>query len=433
MTTKIAFTNSPSRTAVRGPGEIQGSFMIESIIEHVAAVTSVPAQVIRERNFYSDAEDKKDLLVTPNKVPITNYTVPMMWRKLKASAKIDERFASVDAFNKENRWKKRGLAMTTVRYNVAVFQKAALVNIYGDGTILITQGASEMGQGLYIKVAQMASYSLGKLLGEPVDLKLIKFADTDTHVIPNMAFTGASTGSEGACVAVSRACETILERLKPILEGLRKKKEDKKEDQKLTWQEIIADAKGQNIDLSAQAQFAGRFSGDDSLMYNNFGVAASEVEVDAITGEVEILRSDIVYDCGRSLNPAVDIGQAEGAFMHGVSNFLREKIVLSEDKKDKGRPISATTWKYKIAGVKDVPKIFNVEFIENKEFKKGVLSSKASGEPPLVLATSVFMAVRYAISSARRDAGLDPVYQLDCPATPEDIARACGGAPVSLE
>jgi len=426
MTTKVAWTNSPARTAMRAPGEIQGSYMIESIIEHVSAITGVPSQLIRERNMYSDAPEKKDLLVTPNKTPIQFYTVPKMWKKLKESAEVDKRFKAADEFNKQNRWKKRGLAMTPVRYFVAAFQKAALMNIYGDGTILITQGGAEMGQGLYVKVAQMAAWGLGRLLGEPLDLKLIKFADTDSNVIPNMSFTGYSTGSEGAAVAVQRCCDIFLERLKPVLEGVRKAKEEKKDDSKISWQDVVGAAKGQNIDLSAQAQFAG--AGEDSLMYTNFGVAVSELDVDVITGEVELLRTDMIYDCGRSLNPAIDVGQAEGAFIMGVSNFLREKIVISSGGADHGRPISATTWKYKIAGVKDVPKVFNVEFLENKEFKKGVLSSKASGEPPLVLATSVLMAVRYAISAARKDAGLDPVYQLDCPATPEDIARACGGS-----
>jgi len=155
-------------------------------------------------------------------------------------------------------------------------------------------------------------------------------------------------------------------------------------------------------------------------------VGASEVEVDILTGEVNILRTDIIYDCGKSLNPCVDIGQAEGAFMMGVGCMLREKVVFQKEGKDKGKLISEGTWKYKITAFKDVPKIFNVSFHENSTFTKGILSSKASGEPPLVLAITVLLAVRYAIRSARVDAGLPQWFTLDSPATPEDIVRAAG-------
>jgi xanthine dehydrogenase molybdopterin-binding subunit B len=327
--------------------------------------------------------------------------------------------------------------MTTCRQDAFVLQKGALVNIYGDGTVVVNQGGIEMGQGLHLKVAQAACYGLGRLLGKALDIKLIKLPWTDSHVIPNAAATAASTGSEGACEAVIRACAILVERLKPIVAICKKAKADAKksegkeskaEEENVTWQEVITKAKADSVDLSAQAQYAGRRSGEDSIIYPNFGVAATEVEIDVLTGEVELLRTDILYDCGQSLNPATDIAQAEGGFIMGASGYLREKIVLSESKEDYGRPISATTWKFKTAGVKDVPKILNVELFENKDFKKGIMSSKSAGEAPLILATSALMAVRYAVSSARRDAGLSSVFQLDSPATPEEISTLCGAS-----
>jgi len=310
---------------------------------------------------------------------------------------------------------------------VMIWNKSALVNVYSDGTIIINQSGSEMGQGLFVKVAQCAVSTLGKLVGKSLDLSLVKFNETDSHVVPNAFFTGGSTGSEGVAMAVIRACDILIGRLKPVLEGLeKKKKDDGKDGEHITWQEIIGAARGQNIDLSAEASYAGNISGEDALRYNNYGVAASEVELDVLTGEVELTRTDMLYDCGKSLNPAVDIGQAEGGFLMGVGNYLREKITLSSEKKTYGKLLSEGTWKYKIPGIKDCPKVFNVEFFENKEFDKGVLSSKSSGEPPLILATSVLMAVRYAVCSARRDAKLSEWFRLDVPATPEDIAAACG-------
>jgi len=348
-----------------------------------------------------------------------------MWKQLKAKHKIDARYAEIEKFNTENRWRKRGLAMVPVRYGVMVFNKSALVNIYSDGTIIITQAGSEMGQGLYVKVAQVAAATLGKIIGKPLDLDMIRFSETDSNVVPNAAFTGGSTGSEGVATAVQRACNILLERLKPIHEIL-----DNKDG--VAWQELIGAARGANVDLSAEAQFGGNVSGEDSLLYNNYGVAASEIALDVLTGEVELVRTDMMYDCGKSLNPAIDIGQAEGAYLMGVGNYLREKIMVSEEKKSYGKLISDGTWKYKIPGIKDVPKIFNVEFLENKEFDKGFLSSKASGEPPLVLATSALMAVRHAIRSARRDAKLSDHFRLDVPATPEVIIEACGTTPEQL-
>jgi len=432
MKTQVAFTNLPTRTAVRAPGEIQGSFMVETIIEHVSALSGVPSQLIRERTLFSDDEKKKDLLFTASKTPITHYTVPKMWAELKSKAQIEARFKEVDQFNAQNRWKKRGLAMTPVRYSVHVFQKNALVNVYTDGSVLITQGGSEMGQGLFVKVQQVASAHFGQLLGKPLPLDLIRFSDTDTSVVPNAIFTGGSTGSEAVCVAVMRCIQTLNERLKPVLEKLEKKRNEKKEEKELTWQDLIKAARAETIDLSAEAQYAGRFAGGeeaDDLSYDNFAVGASEVEVDILTGEVNILRADIMYDCGKSLNPCVDIGQAEGAFMMGVGCMLREKVVFQKEGKDKGKLVTDGTWKYKITAFKDVPKVFNVSFHENPNFTKGILSSKSSGEPPLVLAVTVLLGVRYAVRSARADAGLPQWFVLDSPATPEDIVRAAGVEP----
>jgi len=219
-----------------------------------------------------------------------------------------------------------------------------------------------------------------------------------------------------------------VERLKPVLAGLREKNDEKvkkgdkdaKADKVFSWEEICGNAAGQGINLSTVNQFNG--SGDDNIRYQNYGVCVSEVEIDVITGETEVLGSDLVYDCGKSLNPAVDVGQIEGGFVMGLGFFTCEEMAYDKE----GKLVSNGTWEYKPPLAKNIPINFNVSLLKNAPFDKGIMNSKASGEPPMVLATSIPMAVRQAIASARKDAGLTGFFRLDAPCTPDAVQRACG-------
>jgi xanthine dehydrogenase small subunit len=426
----VVLSNLATRTAVRGPGEIGASFAIETIIEHVAHAVGRPADQVRAANFFAaDATDRK----APNGTSIEPYTVNELWEQLRHKCDYAAKQRSVDDFNAANRWKKRGLAMTPVRYEVSIWAKDALVNIFADGSVVITHSGTEIGQGMHTKVAQVAAYELGHAINSKtgIDLSFIRFGECDTHITPNGLFTGGSTGSEGAAEASRRCCATIVERLRPIADDLRASKQQNAaaaasddaqvpslESIEISWPELIAASRAKNINLSAQDVWSG--NGDSALTYHNYGVCASEVEVDVITGEVNIVSSDMLYDCGKSLNPAIDIGQCEGAFMMGVGHMLRERVLTD----DNGVLLSDGTWEYKPPGVRDVPHSFNVEFLVNPKFDKGILNSKSSGEPPLVLATSVAMAVRHAVAAARAEVGLTDFFTLNAPITPDVIQAA---------
>jgi len=419
--TNLYFTNTAPRTPMRGPGDVQASYIAETIIDHVAQTLNISQDVIQERNMYPFEPKSEEDLKLPIGLTITHWTIPRMWPMLKKKVNWESNRQLVDDFNKSNRWRKRGAHITPIRYQVGVSPRQALVNIYSDGTVLITVDGSEMGQGLYTKVVQVCSYELGKIFGEgkPLPLNLLRMGDLNSSVTPNIGATGGSTGSEGACEAARFCCEELVERLLKA-----KEEKEAEEDQKeplSTWAEICAAANGLSYHLSVAARFHGK--GDQGLTYQNFGVCASTVEIDVLTGQVEILSSDLIYDCGKSLNPAIDIGQAEGAFVMGIGFYLTEEVIISEYN---GRVGHNNTWNYKVPLAADVPINFSVEFLQDSGFDKGILSSKCSGEPPLCMASSVMMAVKNAIYASRSEVGLKDFFQLNTPATPADIAIACG-------
>lgn len=445
-------TNSAPRTAMRGPGEIQGAFVVESAIEHIASAIGKNTAAVQEANFFDFAlkDNQKDVAGKE----LTHYTIPEMWPKLKTDADYDARHADITAFNTANRWRKRGISMTTVKYEVGGLYMGALVNIYADGSVLLTHGGTEIGQGIHTKAQQTCAMALGKLCGKALDVKKIRIGDTNTHSMPNMGFTGGSTGSESVCEATLRACAQLVERMGPIYKDLEdgKKKaitsawlptdeqngEERKEPEvEVAWEEVVAACTGfgTEMHLQASAAFQGRptdqkaVNNDDKKMssahsYHNWGVVATEVEVDVLTGETNVLRTDMLYDCGKSLNPAIDIGQAEGAYVMGLGFLFKEDLHYAKN----GRLLTSNTWDYKLPSARCIPQQLNMEFHKSK-FEKGILSSKASGEPPLVLAVAAAMATRMAVTSARKDAGLDNSnFNLNSPLTVDNVMLACGGS-----
>ncbi|CAN6297510.1 unnamed protein product [Urochloa humidicola] len=417
---KVCKTNVSSKSAMRGPGDVQGSFIAEAIIEHVASALSVDTNTIRRKNlhdheslavFYGDSAGEASI-----------YSLVTMFDKLASSPDYHRRAEMVEHFNRSNKWKKRGISCVPITYEVRLRPTPGKVSIMNDGSIAVEVGGVEIGQGLWTKVKQMTAFGLGQLCpdGGECLLDKVRVIQADTLSMIQGGFTGGSTTSETSCEAVRLSCTALVERLKPIKESLEAKAGI------VEWSALIAQASMASVNLSAHACWT---PDPTFTSYLNYGAAISEVEIDVLTGATTILRSDLVYDCGQSLNPAVDLGQVEGAFVQGVGFFTNEEYTTNSD----GMVINDGTWTYKIPTVDTIPKQFNVEMINSARDQKRVLSSKASGEPPLLLACSVHCAMREAIRAARKEfsvctgpANSALTFQMDVPATMAVVKELCG-------
>ncbi|CAN6281052.1 unnamed protein product [Urochloa humidicola] len=417
---KVCKTNVSSKSAMRSPGDVQGSFIAEAIIEHVASALSVDTNTIRRKNLH----DHESLAVFygDSAGEASTYSLVTMFDKLASSPDYHRRAEMVEHFNISNKWKKRGISCVPITYEVRLRPTPGKVSIMNDGSIAVEVGGVEIGQGLWTKVKQMTAFGLGPLCpdGGECLLDKVRVIQADTLSMIQGGFTGGSTTSETSCEAVRLSCAALVERLKPIKEGLEAKAGT------VEWSALIAQASMASVNLSAHAYWT---PDPTFTSYLNYGAAISEVEVDVLTGATTILRSDLVYDCGQSLNPAVDLGQVEGAFVQGVGFFTNEEYATNSD----GMVINDGTWTYKIPTVDTIPKQFNVEMINSARDQKRVLSSKASGEPPLLLACSVHCAMREAIRAARKEfsictgpANSALTFQMDVPATMAVVKELCG-------
>lgn len=338
--------------------------------------------------------------------------------------------------------------MIPIKYGISytyrpMNQGGAYVVVFSDdGTVLIEHGGIEMGQGIHTKIAQIASEILG------IDLNLIRVGVSDASTVPNASSTGASTGTDLNGGAVKMACQAIRERLVQFCQDNPSDVPSEwKTNWKNSWKKIVGAAYSARINLSAQALFAspdlgnltedpknpGHWTiteGDQAFYYFNYCAAVSEVEIDVLTGEFNIVRSDLLYDAGRSSNPVIDFGQIEGGFVQGIGNVTTEEIYYAPD----GKLIPYGTWNYKPPASKTIPVEFNVyllNYVRNNHATEtpmdhyGIQSSKSTGEPPLVLANTVFFAIKHAILAARQDAGHTEWFELESPATVERIQLAC--------
>ncbi|CAN6314928.1 unnamed protein product [Urochloa humidicola] len=358
---KVCKTNVSSKSAMRSPGDVQGSFIAEAIIEHVASALSVDTNTIRRKNLH----DHESLAVFygDSAGEASTYSLVTMFDKLASSPDYHRRAEMVEHFNISNKWKKRGISCVPITYEVRLRPTPGKVSIMNDGSIAVEVGGVEIGQGLWTKVKQMTAFRLGPLCpdGGECLLDKVRVIQADTLSMIQGGFTGGSTTSETSCEAVRLSCAALVERLKPIKEGLEAKAGT------VEWSALIAQASMASVNLSAHAYW----SPDPTFTsYLNYGAAISEVEVDVLTGATTILRSDLVYDCGQSLNPAVDLGQVEGAFVQGVGFFTNEEYATNSD----GMVINDGTWTYKIPTVDTIPKQFNVEMINSARDQKRVLS-----------------------------------------------------------
>ncbi|KAK9123011.1 hypothetical protein Sjap_012613 [Stephania japonica] len=417
---KLCKTNLPSRTAMRGPGEVQGSYIAEAIIENVASFLSIDADYIRKKNIHT--YDSLILFYGASSGESNEYTLPLVLNKVVKSSSFHQRVEAIRQFNSDNIWRKRGISCVPVVHEVMARPTPGKVGILNDGSIVAEVGGIDLGQGLWTKVKQMVAFALRPLLpnGSKDLLERIRVVQADTLSLVQGGFTSGSTTSESSCEAVRLCCNALVERLNPLKEHLQDATGP------VSWDVLILQANLQSVNLQASTLYIPESS---SMRYLNYGAAVSEVEVDLLTGATTILQTDIIYDCGQSLNPAVDMGQIEGAFVQGIGYFMLEEYLENSE----GLVMADGTWTYKIPTIDTIPRQFNVEIMNSGHHQKRVLSSKASGEPPLLLAASIHCATRGAIREARKQLfswiGSNESYwtfELDVPATMPVVKKLCG-------
>eukprot|EP00005_Dracoamoeba_jomungandri_P003978 CAMPEP_0174259192 /NCGR_PEP_ID=MMETSP0439-20130205/8049_1 /TAXON_ID=0 /ORGANISM="Stereomyxa ramosa, Strain Chinc5" /LENGTH=1426 /DNA_ID=CAMNT_0015342987 /DNA_START=78 /DNA_END=4358 /DNA_ORIENTATION=+ len=401
------FTNTPSNTSMRGPGFVPAVYFIEQIFENIAVDLKMEPDKVKEMNFYQEGD------LTPIGFPLNNLTLPALWSSIKDSSDYTNRYAAVQTYNSENRWTKRGISIVPTKYAMLwSVRQGCCVSVNRDGSVVINHSGIEMGQGLNTKVLQVAAYGLG------IDSSLIHIKTTSTNVVPNADPTGGSVGSGLTSKAVYDACLALKKKLTPTMQLLSK---SKPKGQSATWEEVIAAAYASGMDLRENGW---TFVVDSNMIhYMSYGAAVTEVLVNVLTGETQVLRADVTLDCGVSLSPLIDLGQVEGAFMQGLGYYLTEELLLDQNT---GELLTDGTWEYKPPSALDIPIEFNTSLLPNVSNPLGLLGSKASGEPPYCMSASVKFAVDMAVRSARNDAGLDEAFNLVPPATPAKIQQMCG-------
>ncbi|XP_043716013.1 indole-3-acetaldehyde oxidase isoform X2 [Telopea speciosissima] len=417
---KVCKTNHSSKSAMRAPGEVQASYIAEAVIEHVASTLSMEVDSVRVKNLHTFESLK--VFYEGGSGEAVEYTLPSVMDRLVSSCNFHQRFEVIRQFNCCNKWKKRGISRVPIVHEVMVRPTPGKVSLLNDGSVVVEVGGIELGQGLWTKVKQMAAFALSQVLLDRSSnlLERVRVIQADTLSLVQGGFTAGSTTSESSCEAVRLCCKALVERLIPLKERLQENMGT------VSWDMLILQAHLQSVNLSASAFYVPDLT---SAQYLNYGAAVSEVEIDLLTGATMILRTDIIYDCGQSLNPAVDLGQIEGAFVQGIGFFMLEEYLTNSD----GLVVSDGTWTYKIPTIDTIPKQFNVEIWNSGHHQRRVLSSKASGEPPLLLAVSVHCATRAAIIEARKQLlswkgsdGSCSTFQLKVPATMPVVKELCG-------
>jgi xanthine dehydrogenase large subunit len=421
-------TNTCSDTAFRGFGGPQGMFAIEYVLEEIARHLGKDSFDVRRANFYGEAPRNE----TPYRMKVEDNVMPELSGRLAKSARYRERRAEIAAWNRASPILKRGIALTPVKFGISFTathynQAGALVHLYTDGTVLLNHGGTEMGQGLYTKVAQVVAHELG------VTLDRVRASAADTSKVPNASATAASSGSDMNGMAAQAAARTLRERLAPLaaehfgvaageiaFAGNRVHAGARS----LPLADLTVLAHRKRLSLSANGFYATpkihydrkTFTGRP-FFYFAYGAAVSEVLIDTLTGENRVLAVDVLHDVGASLNPALDRGQLEGGFLQGVGWLTMEELWWNE----RGELGTHSPSTYKIPACRDWPERFSFEWYGEPNREDTIHRSKAIGEPPLMLALSVFHALRDAVASVV-DYRASP--RLDAPATNEAVLFA---------
>jgi xanthine dehydrogenase large subunit len=420
---RVCLTHKTSQTAFRGFGAPQSMVVIEEILALAARRLALPAHVVRERNFYRNGDT-------------THYgqtvddagRIETIWNRLKETSAFDGRATAVAAFNAAHTHRKRGIAITPVKFGIsftATFynQGGALVLLYRDGSVQVNHGGTEMGQGLFTKVRQIAADSLG------VDIDRVRVMPTRTDKVPNTSATAASAGTDLNGAAVLDACNQLKARLDAVAAGVA---------QPVSFVELCEIAYRQRVPLFAQGFYRtpdihwNPATGQGKpFYYFAYGAAVSEVEVDGFTGAYRLLRTDILQDIGDSISPIVDRGQIEGGFIQGVGWLTLEELLWDGE----GRIATAGASTYKLPSWSELPDVFEVDLLPRAAQPGVIMGSKAVGEPPLMLAISVREALREAVAAFGEGpagpSGRDVTFS--SPATPERIffavRQASGASP----
>ena len=441
----VCKTNYPSNTAFRGFGGPQGTFVIENLIEDIANFLNLDSLDVRKENYY-----KGDECTTPYAQKVINNKLPELFEKIEKSSNYYERRKEIDAFNAKNTGMLKGLSLTAVKFGIAftarhLNQGNALINIHLDGTIQASTGATEMGQGVNTKIAQ--------IIAEVFDMEATKviIMSTSTQRNANTSPTAASSGSDINGGAALKAALLLKQRLQKVawqklsgkvfnvvdeysldVEGDYERLEfkdgmiiDPIEEKEISFKETINIAYINRISLCEYAHFKTEDLGFDKNIgrgkaFNYFtnGVALSEVSIDEFSGDMKVLRTDIIMDLGRMINPGIDEGQVAGAFVQAQGWVSLEKLCYSP----KGELISHSPTTYKIPSIQDMPRVFNIDFIENDTTTMNVRRSKAVGEPPFLLGISVFTAIKDALRyRVKNDSKSKHLVKLNSPANNEAI------------
>jgi len=428
-------TNTVSNTAFRGFGGPQGMFAIEYIIDDIARHLAIDPLEIRRRNFYAPP-GSVHRTATHYGMEVEDNVAPQLVSQLAADCHYAERRQAIADFNRTSPIIKRGIALTPVKFGISFTasfynQAGAVVHVYADGTVLVTHGGTEMGQGLYTKIRQIVAHEFG------LPVERVRLSSTDTSRVPNTSATAASSGTDLNGKAAQAAAQAVRHRLAAHFASLHGVDiaDIRFEDGMLRagnisqdFGEVTLAAYRERIKLWESGFYSTpKINYDKNTMqgrpffYFAYGAACSEVELDPLTGESRVLRVDILHDAGKSINPALDIGQIEGGFIQGMGWLTCEELVWHQDGRRFGQLATHAPSTYKIPAVSDCPEIFNVKLFANANVEDSIHRSKAVGEPPFMLAFSVFFALRDAASSA---AGCPAPLQ--APATPEALLRAMG-------
>ena len=426
-----AHTNRQSSTAFRGFGGPQGAFAIERILDDIAYATDLDPLDVRKRNFYA-AQAGAGRDTTPYGQAVADNVIHTLVAQLEGDSDYRARRAQIAAFNAGSPVIRKGLALTPVKFGISfnlshLNQAGALVHVYTDGSVLVNHGGAEMGQGLNTKVAQVVAHTLG------VPLARVRCTATDTGKVANTSATAASSGSDLNGKAAEAAARRIRDRLATFAAertGVAAVDVVFADDHvqagtaRIPFAQLVREAYVARLQLWSDGFYAtpglhwdARTLTGHPFYYFAYGAAVSEVAVDTLTGEWTLLRADLLHDAGRSINPAIDRGQVEGGFMQGLGWLTLEELVWN----DEGRLLTHAPSTYKIPAIHDCPPDFRVRLFDNANREDTILRSKAVGEPPLLLAFSVFFAIRDALGSL---AGHRVAPPLDAPATPEAILRA---------
>ncbi len=442
----VCRTHKTSQTAFRGFGGPQGMLIIEDILGRCAPRLGLTAEELRRRNFYAPGQ------TTPYGQPVKDADrILSIWDTLLISSEYAARQAEIDVFNASHPHRKRGLAVTPVKFGISFNftsynQAGALVHVYKDGSVLINHGGTEMGQGLHTKMLQVAATALG------VPMQSVRLAPTRTDKVPNTSATAASSGADLNGGAIMDACNQIRARLASVAAGRLGVHPDDvcfgagrvfalgHPENRLDFAQLVHHAYMERTQLWAAGFY--RTPGlhwdreamqGEPFKYFAYGASVSEVEIDGFTGAYTLRRVDILHDVGDSLSPLIDLGQIEGGFVQGTGWLTLEDLRWdTTDGKGRGRLVTPSASTYKLPSFGEMPEVFNVELLERATETGVVYGSKAVGEPPLMLAISVREALRSAVTAF----GLPGrSVELASPATPEavfwalDAARQTNPAP----